>query len=194
MKIYVKTMTGKTIPLDVDPSDSITAVKAKIQDEEGSSPEDQRLIFAGSQLEDFRTLADYNIKHHSTVRLILRLRGGGGFQPRTFVDMANEAGLQRHQWSRRAPKWRTASSGLNLEGRCTNSACEAYEKMVIMRMEFGVFDIQMDSNAQTTRCPCCQTFVQPLTCGFTDCEWKWTGLKGQPTCTQNAQAAGARPA
>ncbi|RWS20332.1 Polyubiquitin-B-like protein [Leptotrombidium deliense] len=75
--VNVKTVTGKTIPIQADTSDTVGSLKGKIQRKEGIPPSQQRLIFGGKQLQDTRTLSSYNVRDGSTIQLLLRLRGGG---------------------------------------------------------------------------------------------------------------------
>jgi len=74
--IFIKTLTGKQFPIRVEMQDTVLSVKVKVQDHEGIPPEQQRLIFSGQQLENDKTLADYNVQPKSVLHLVLRLGGG----------------------------------------------------------------------------------------------------------------------
>ncbi|RUS19990.1 hypothetical protein BC937DRAFT_86598 [Endogone sp. FLAS-F59071] len=114
IQIFVRTLTGKTITLRVESSDNVDCVKKMIEAREHVPAKHQNLFFAGKHLENDRTLSDYDIKKESLLHLTLRLPGGG-WHPINFADLTNADGLKVVAWSTTAPKWKTATNGLNLE-------------------------------------------------------------------------------
>lgn len=187
-QIGIRTLTGKTIFIDVSSSSTTGDVKGLIQDDEGIPPEQQRLIFNGRQMEDVNTLINYGVQPidpldydaKNLLHLVLRLRGGGG----DFADVSNPNTMQTLQVSHGGPTWRRIRPGLCIEGMCRNERCDARGQMVISPRGYKDFNLVA---GETVPCPVCDEGVEPKTCAFYRCMWRYVGKKdGISTVTSSS--------
>lgn len=175
MGIIIGTLTGRDYNIEVTEVTLIADLKELIQDQSGIPPDQQRLIFAGRQLENHFTVADYNIQEKAKVHLVLRLRGGGALQAFTFNGMSNEVTLG---FSSEAPEWRSVSKGISWIAICENSGCKAFRREVISNSGFGVFNA--NQAVRIAMCPMCeQGFRNIRNCGFFMAKWRAFGRDSQ---------------
>lgn len=177
VQVFVRSLSGKTRPFTCRLDETIYGLKTKIEARDELPSECQRLICAGKQLEDDRTLASYAIQKDSTLDLVMFLRGGYSVSQsascQTFADVSGGSLLTRIKFSD-APDWTACCQGLNIEGRCVNSTCDAFNKMVVHQKGFKPFNLLLDGYI---KCPMCASEVKPITCGFYDCVWKFDGVR-----------------
>lgn len=150
LSIWVKTLTGLTFKLDVRINFTVERLRQLIERASNIPIDQQRVVFNGKQLLDEEILADHNIANESVLNVIIRLRGGGGVL--SFADISNNDALKKVEFSCSAPQWRVVSRGLNIEGRCSNSHCQANGSMVICPIGLNKFSLVHDrSRGRFTR-------------------------------------------
>ncbi|KUF89676.1 hypothetical protein AM588_10002346 [Phytophthora nicotianae] len=171
--IFIKTLTNKSILLHCDTTDAVAYLKCRIRDKENTAVDLQSLVFEGKQLEDHLQLCSYGIENHSVVHLVRMMRGGGG-PSRMFADVSDDSILVVQEFSPNAPAWRSVHRGLNIEGRCKNVECVAFQQMIIHPKRYEAFNLMRDGDIQ---CPMCHKKVKPRTCGFYGCFWKFDGTQ-----------------
>lgn len=180
MNITVKTLTGKIIPLEVEGSDFIFTVKQKVKEQYGTPIDQQRLVFAGKQLEDNKTCSDYNIQCGSTLRMVLCLRGGGG---ENFSNLEN---LNTYSVGK-GPYYVPVGSGINFVLHCDNKSCRTYTEgwngQSTLPKNFGLFDIIDLKRCETFYCQACKEKAKFVTVGFMECIFTFTGIKSDQNQT-----------
>lgn len=192
--VYINTYdkSATVYGFNVEPSTTVKQLKeylrAKTNDDERNL-EKMWLIFDNDILDDNEaTISSYGVEDQSILSLHnpLGTSRNIGFVGMRFADVNNNKGLKRCQWSKTAPCWRRARCGLCLEGKCTNKDCEAKDHMVIIPIGYEKFDVLLDCDEKTTRCPVCKKYVQPVTCGLNNCWWRFDGRKVSNSGTGDA--------
>ena len=206
MQIFVKNVTGDTIQIDVEPSDTIENIKRKVQDKgfrifnfdfkrtkKSQTPKEilespttittiyEHLIPERQRiLFDGRVLEDNRTLADYNIKkestLHLSLRLRGGGIILNFVDV--ETGIVENlSFSDSAPQWRSVGKGLNIFGICKNSKCEAFDKEVVYQVGITHKKFNLQENAINIKCPMCNKIFEPKTCGFWQCEYQFEGDK-----------------
>lgn len=192
---------ARTYSFEVESSITIKQLKQIFLDKTNDKSDLQAICFMLNEEilnNDTNTISSYGVVDKSILQLVdlnTTDRGGFSLMGVKFVDLSNNTGLKRVDWSNRASPWRISKPGLCLEGICSNNQCEAHGQRVIMPIGYTVFDIVTDSNETTTKCPVCNKYVEPVTCGFNNCWWRYQGIKqdeiGKPPrkCSSDWQQA-----
>ncbi|CAF1165393.1 unnamed protein product [Rotaria sordida] len=107
----------------------------------------------------------------------------------TFVDLSKGNGLKRIEFSPTAPSWRIARPGICIEGKCSNQSCRAYKQMVVVNIGIREFNLLNESH-KMSKCPECSRYVEPITCAFNNCIWRWEGLLQSGTDTEPREVSG----
>ena len=162
--IYVRTLTGKTVTLEVEISDTIEKIKTKIQEKEGIPPDQQKLFFSGKELEDNLNLEHYNIIYSSTLNLVIK---------HSIKRLAEDQKIspKKIKLNKNGTSNRKVTNGINFYGICKNEKCQEYSKEVVYQFGYGDFDSRF--NSDNIVCPSCKNIFPIEACGFLYCKYSF---------------------
>lgn len=182
INLKVMTLTGKTIDIAANTSESVLDIKGKIYDKEGIPIDQQHLMFCGLNLCNSGHLFEYNIGNEPTFHLVTRLRPLIDpllYWKPTFAGYLTKKDTNSPKFAETGPAWKAVNQGLCLEGICNNKECPAYNDMVIINHNFGSVDII--SASQTAKCPICSTTVESPAIAVNNCHYTLSGIKEAET-------------
>ena len=159
-----------SITIYVSLNETIASAKEKYYNKVGSKA-DNRWRYDGSELQDNQTFSEIGIEENDNISAICAVKGGGI----SMADISNKKGLVQGNFSKNAKEWHIITDGLNVSGICNNSHCKAYEMEVDCQIGFGTFDLVRD--ADRIKCPICNEEIEPTTCCFSRCQYKFEGKK-----------------
>lgn len=192
MQILVRTACSGVehdFDLEIEPSMTIKQVKKCLHDQikklTGNTVTDDNLkagyfLFDGDMLDrDEDSIGLYGIEENSALEYIPPINGISRFNSAIlkFVDISNDKGLKRVAWNKNAPEWRRVYHGLVFEGICKNPRCKAKGKMVCISMHYQRWDLKSYEDLEKSVCPLCKEYVEPKTCAFNNCWWRFEGAK-----------------
>ena len=168
--IIIQNAKLKSITIYVSLNETIASAKEKYYNKVGSKVYNQ-WKYDGDVLQDNQTFVEIGIEKNDIITENERSMGGGI----SMADISNKEGLVQGNFSKNAKEWHKITHGLNVSGICNNSHCKAYEMEVDCKIGFGTFDLVRD--ADRIKCPICKEEIEPTTCCFSRCQYKFEGKK-----------------
>ena len=164
---------GEGIIISVSMNETIASAKEKYYNKVGSR-QDNLWHYDGDFLEDNQTFSDLKMEDKDIIVAHEEYIGGGDFGV-LMADISNKRGLVEGKFNKNANDWNIITTGLNVSGICNNDKCRAYKKNVDCRIGLGTFDLVRD--ADRIKCPICKEEMEPTTCCFSKCQYKFEGKK-----------------
>jgi len=173
INIFIVTSKGEAIIISVSKNETIASAKEKYYNKVGSRLH-KLWSYDGAALKDNQTFSDVKMEDKDVVRADAEFEGGGDFGV-SMANISNKRGLVEGKFSKNANDWNIITTGLNVSGICNNDKCRAYKKLVDCQIGLGTFDLVRD--ADRIKCPICKEEMEPNTCCFSKCQYKFEGKK-----------------